>query len=92
MIALIAQKLGWSEDRAATVIAAGLKSTWVTFLALYLGLSIDAFTQGATTPVLFFAYCKSHFLAWLITNMAAPMYRSIDAAIQTRTTNAGKGA
>lgn len=78
MIWLILKNLRLDEEHVAVGIAAFIKSAIITFAAMLLGLTVDAVTNGFSTPSSLLSYYKAHWLSWTITNIAAPAYRSID--------------
>jgi hypothetical protein len=76
----VATKLGLSEDHLAEVIAAIIRSAWITFLAFSAGILVAGSAAGAKTPREFLDYAQANWLLWLVTNLVAPTVRGARAA------------
>ena len=77
----VATALGWTEDKLVHVVAETLKSFYVTFGAMLLGLSVDAYANGWTDNLgMYFTFLSASRTRLVITNIAAPAYRTYDAS------------
>jgi hypothetical protein len=76
----VARALNIDEAHAVEITSVAIKSIWVTFVSVFLGLSIDAYANGFHTLPALASYYQAHWLAWIIANVAAPLYRSLETA------------
>jgi hypothetical protein len=84
----VASSLDFDPDHVAAAIVAGVNSARITGAGLFLGLSVDAYSQGATTPDQIVAYYKAHWVAWAFVNVIVPWWRASSAYRKAATASA----
>ncbi len=86
-VASFAGALNLDPVRLGAATAAFVHSVWVTFIAFALGQCIGAAAAGATSFGAILAFAKANWVAWTVTNIAAPLLRGAQAAIKPPATS-----